>query len=201
MKIGIFGGSFDPVHYGHLMMAEQTREAFELDQVILMPAWMNPFKTGNPPAEAKHRLKMTQIAAEGNSRFLVSSLEAENPETSYTIDTLLKLKKNYPEETEFFLMGGSDLLSGFQNWKQWERILTEARMIIFSRGEEDARNLKDQYPFILPFHSFTLSLSSTFIRDLIRQGRSIRYLVPEGVREYIEKNSLYQISDSDDKSV
>lgn len=199
MKIGIFGGSFDPIHIGHLMVAEQMLVELKLDKIVFIPAQINPFKTQTPPIKAKHRVKMTQLAIQDNPQFLLNTLEIKSPPPSYTIDTLLKLKKNYPPSTQFFLLAGSDILENFKNWKEWEKIIQNAKIAIFLREQHhNMKELQQQYPFIILIHSFLIPFSSTQIRSWIAKKKSFRYTLPPKVYDYIQKNKLYQIANSDD---
>jgi len=199
LKIGLFGGSFDPIHIGHLMVAEQMLYELQLDKILFIPAQINPFKTQTPPIKAKHRVKMTQLAIQNNSQFLLNTLEIKSPPPSYTIDTLLKLKETYPSHTQFFLLAGSDILENFKNWKEWKKIIQNTKIAIFLREHHhNAKELQQQYPFIILPHSFLIPFSSSQIRSWIAQKKPFRYTLPPKVYDYIQKNKLYQIANSDD---
>ncbi|PMP72639.1 MAG: nicotinic acid mononucleotide adenylyltransferase [Thermodesulfovibrio aggregans] len=205
MKIGLFGGTFNPIHYGHLRVAEEVREAFLLDKIIFIPAGIPPLKKYDI-VEAMHRLKMTELAVKDNPFFEVSDFEAKQKKPSYTINTLTHLKRLYQKDTLFFIMG-IDAFLELKSWYRYEELLRMVDFIIMSRPgfdnlqnyefieDEEAENCfkiknSDKRAFFISVSPFWIS--STQIRKMIQNEKSIRYLVPEEVRKYIEDNKLYR---------
>ena len=170
-KIGILGGSFDPVHAGHLMMAESAAGAFELDKVIFVVANQSPFK--KVKATAQDRLSIIKAAIKSNSRLAVSDIELKRGGISYTADTLGHFKKTCPR-AELFLIIGDDLTAGLSRWRNIAAVKKCARFIVIERGWFD--------------------VSSTLIRRRLRQKKSIRYLTTDAVIKYINRHHLYQES-------
>ena len=200
MKIGIFGGSFDPVHLGHLILAEQCREKAGLDEVWIVPAATSPLKPDGPIAKSRQRVEMLQLATAGHDNMHVSSIEIERGETSFTIDTLRTIHQERPQDALFLLLG-SDSLTTFDKWKEPEAICEIATpLIVARRGFEistnalvpfcdaaRAKEIRDHQISDLP----VVEISSTVIRESVKQGRSIRYLTPRPVEMYILTNGLY----------
>lgn len=188
-KIGIYGGSFDPVHFAHLTVAEQIREEFDLDLIIWMPTFQNPFKSTHNESD-KIRLEMLNLAIQDNPDFLIEDYEIKE-KNPYTVVSLKALKKKYGIDNQYFLMIGSDNIKNFHLWKDSKKILELCTLIVFSR-DKNTQQLKKQFPFALFCDTLQYTLSSTFIRDKIQKNQSIRYLTPDLVIEYIIKNNLYQ---------
>ncbi|MBM4168215.1 MAG: nicotinate-nucleotide adenylyltransferase [Ignavibacteria bacterium] len=187
-QIGLFGGSFDPPHLAHLIIAECAREQLELEKVIFIPAHQSPHKTGPILTAPTHRKEMTAIAIEGHSAFEVSDVEMRRKGISYTIDTLKHFRERYPG-AELFLIVGSDSLDQFQSWKSPKEILSLATLTVFPRrwGVE----VKDKSTIIL--HAPVIEISSTDIRRRVKMGRTIRYMVPPKVEKYIRLHHLYSM--------
>ncbi len=191
-RIGIFGGTFDPPHLAHLIAGEIAVEAFALDKLFLIPANVPPHKTGGNISSSEHRLTMTELAAQGNEKFEVSRVELDRPGPSYTIDTLHEIQHQLsPEKILLFI--GLDQMAIFHTWHKWEQILESAEVVVMIRPwqkfDEIDSSLIDRIK-ILPMP--LMDISSTDIRARVRAGKSIRYLVPDGVREYIAEHRLYQ---------
>jgi nicotinate-nucleotide adenylyltransferase len=191
-RIGILGGTFDPIHLGHLVMAEQVREKLRLNQVIFIPSANPPHKTERKLSPAGDRFQMTRLGVDGNSKFLVSDLELKRRGLSYTIDTLKQLKKLYPGQEIYFLTG-SDVLDEIQTWREPEQIYVQAKVVIairpgFDRFDPENRFAKKS--IIVPI--IGIDVSSSQIRAKVRKGESIRYLVPIKVEEYINRKKLYR---------
>jgi nicotinate-nucleotide adenylyltransferase len=183
MRVGLLGGSFDPVHYGHLRAAEWALGAFALQEVRFVPARQSPFK-GPCAASAADRRAMLDLAVEGNPAFLVEGCELEREAPSYTVDTLKALTERNPG-SRFILILGSDAASGFEAWRDHEEIRRLAEIHVLGRPGEAVSNL--------PIVSFEgLAISSSAIRGALKALKSIRYLTPESVRLYIEEKGLYQ---------
>lgn len=180
MRVGLLGGSFDPVHYGHLRAAEWALGAFGLQSVRLMPARQSPFK-GPSVASDVDRLTMLSLSVAGNDALSVESCELEREPPSFTVDTLRTLKKLSPG-TAFTLILGSDAAAGLHQWHESAEVQRLADIQVLSRP--DASGAIDAFP--------GLAISSTEIRTLIQSGHSIRYLTPEPVRRYIEEKGLYK---------
>jgi nicotinate-nucleotide adenylyltransferase len=193
MRVGVFGGTFDPVHLGHLILAEQCREQAQLDQVLFVPASQPPHK---PTAHASFaaRVEMLQLAISGNAAFGVDELEAERGGPSYTADTLDELHRRRPDAT-LLLIIGADSLRDFPTWYQTERILQRATLLVVPRHGTplpDAAKL----PWGLSAHSRVvaipeINIASRDLRRLLGAGRSIRYQVPRAVEAYIQDKGLY----------
>lgn len=191
MRIGLFGGSFNPPHLAHLIVAETIREQFDLDAIWWIPAYQPPHKTGEALAAAAHRLAMTQAAVAGNPAFEVSDLEIQREGTSYTVDTVCTLQAKHPNHP-FFLLIGSDSLQGFSSWHQPEEIVARVPLIVYRRPGTAAINVEPSFAERVHFaEAPLLEISGTKIRRRLREGRSIRYLVPDVVRAYIDQHKLY----------
>ena len=183
VRVGLLGGSFDPVHYGHLRAAQWSLEAFGLDEVRLIPARQSPFK-GPCAASGEDRRAMLSLAVEGNSALVVEGCELEREAPSYTVDTLRMLTARLPQ-CRFTLILGSDAAAGLDRWQESAEVRRLAEIRVLGRPGDEATN-----PGVAPFEG--LSISSTGIRDAVKSSRSIRYLTPESVRIYIEEKGLYQ---------
>jgi len=191
-KIGILGGTFDPVHLGHLVLAEQVMEKLRLDRVIFIPSASPPHKTKRKLSSARDRFRMTKLALEGNLKFSISDLELKRDGLSYTIDTLKTLKKVY-RNSEIYFLTGSDMLDEIHTWRDPEQIYKLVKMVIairpgFDRFDGDNHFAKKS--IIVPITG--MDISSTGIREMVRKGESVRYLVPLKVEEYIKEKKLYR---------
>jgi len=181
LRVGLFGGSFDPVHYGHLRAAQWALEAFELQEVRLVPARQSPFK-GPCAASGAARRAMLDLAVAGNPALVVEACELEREGPSYTVDTLRTLTARSPR-SHFTLVLGSDAAAGLDRWRESAEVRRLAEVRVLGRpGDPD--------PAVVPFEG--LAISSTDIRDAVKASRSIRYLTPESVRLYIEEKGLYK---------
>jgi nicotinate-nucleotide adenylyltransferase len=210
MKLGIFGGTFNPIHFGHLRAAEEVRYLAGLDKVIFMPSGNPPLKSSEL-AEASHRYAMTRLATQSNVNFLVSDIEMRQDVKSYTIATVNTLSRMYPEDELFFIMG-LDAFLDLPNWREPDRLITSIDFIIVTRPGFELKELNAS-PYIedeiIKFDAGVTSLhlrggrkacvaavsvfdvSSTTIRSLVMTGKSIRYLLPEAVEHYIVSHRLY----------
>jgi nicotinate-nucleotide adenylyltransferase len=188
MKIGILGGTFNPIHLGHLILAEEAREKLGLDKIIFVPAYLPPHKESLDIAPAGMRLEMVRLATKGNRNFLVSDIEIKRDGRSYTIDTIKEFKRKYPKDDLYFVIG-SDLLNYLEGWKDLSEIIRIVKFIAATRPG---------YPLEkIPAHISTLAIravdiSGFEIRRAIKQDKSFRYLVPDTVYRYINKNKLYK---------
>ncbi len=197
-KVGIMGGTFDPIHVGHLIMAEQAYEKFELDKVLIMPTGQPPHKDNEVSATTKQRVNMVRLAIEGNSHFELSLMEVERKGYTYTYETLQILKEKNPD-TEFYFIMGADSLFDFEGWKEPALIcencvLLPAVRYNLSDKEMDAqiKRIREKYNAdIRKLDIPNIDVSSRMIRSKVTMGKSIRYFVPNDVRNYIYINSLY----------
>ncbi|MBR7025327.1 MAG: nicotinate-nucleotide adenylyltransferase [Selenomonadaceae bacterium] len=198
MKIGIMGGTFDPIHLGHLATAEAVRESFSLDEILFIPAARPPHKLGRPVTDEKHRLAMTILATRSNKFFKVSDMELKRTGLSYTLDTMNELYKTFGDATELFFIIGADSLADLFKWHAAKELVEKCHFIATTRQGVDVNFSAVENFFGAAakehIHRVTtpgLEISSTDLREKIRCGRSIKYLVPEAVEEYILKEGLY----------
>ncbi|MCX6366080.1 MAG: nicotinate-nucleotide adenylyltransferase [Armatimonadetes bacterium] len=195
-KLGVFGGTFDPIHYGHLRIAEEARERFGLDHILFVPNKVSPFKIGDTSTPATLRVELVQEAIAGNPHFSVWTGELEREGTSYTVETLRALAQEFPDSALYFLTG-TDAVRDIGKWREPEACLTLAQFVAFYRpgvSEAEARiGVPDELEPQIIFAAMNgLDISSTEIRQRVQASRSIRYLVPESVVALIEKKRLYQ---------
>ncbi len=193
-KIGILGGTFDPIHLGHLILAEQLAEKLKLDKVLFIPSASPPHKELNLVSSAKDRLEMTRLAVEDNHLFSVSDIELKREGKSYTVITIQKLKELYPD-SELYLLGGSDILDEIKIWREPQKIYELIRVVIgvrpgFNRIYKENEFFKKS--IIVQING--LEVSSTRIREKVKKGESIKYLVPPKVEEYIKATRLFTSS-------
>lgn len=192
MKIGVFGGTFDPPHIGHLIIAEEAREQLNLTKVIFVPAFTPPHKQPEGVATPLQRYRMVALAIQGNSFFEVSQLELKRKGISYTLDTLRALKERYPK-AELFLILGSDNLLDFHTWKSPSKILAIASLVVYEReGFEMKEGMSFSQARPIKLSGAGVDISSSSIRKRVRAGKSIRYMVPTAVERYIDENKLYK---------
>ena len=187
-RIGLLGGTFDPVHLGHLVLAEEIAEALKLDKVIFVPAYRPPHKTQRPSANPKDRYKMTELAIAGNSRFKISDIEISTKRKCFTVETIRKFKRVYKNSKLFFITG-SDSLFALPAWKEIEEIYKISQFVI---GRRPGYPLESVPHKVLVVKISPIDISSSQIRKWIKQGRSVKYLVPESVIRYIKKKGLYK---------
>jgi nicotinate-nucleotide adenylyltransferase len=199
MRLGLFGGTFDPIHLGHLIVAEQCREACGLDRVWFVVAGAPPHKLGERTAVA-HRLEMARIAVAGHPAFEVSEIETSRPGPHYSVETLEAVHVARPGDDLFFLIG-ADSLADLPHWRQPERIARLATLVVVNRpGIDPAATAAwpDLGPDARPMLSVTIppiGIASHDLRRRLAEGRSIRYLVPRGVEAYVEAQGLYRQED------
>lgn len=198
-KIGIMGGTFNPIHFGHLLLAEQAMEAYDLDEVLFIPSGNPYMKDAEPIVNGDIRAKMIELALEEHPYFRLSSIELERKGPTYTYETLEELKKKNSDCTYFFITGADSLLT-METWKNPERIFRNCVVIASVRGtgtEEKIRKIATHliYEYQADVHILPtrfIDLSSSEIRHRIADGKSVRYMLPEKVREYIFENGLYR---------
>lgn len=189
MRAGLYFGSFNPIHNGHLIIAQSVLEYAKLDEIWFIVSPQNPFKRNKKLLHEFDRYDMVRLSIEDNDRFRVSDIEFNMPRPSFTIDTLVYMKEKNPSR-EFKLIIGGDNLAVFPKWKNSEKILDEFGLIVYPRpGSADAEEL--EHPNIDYIKAPLLDISATFIRKCIREGKSIKYLVPQKAAEFISDRKLY----------
>ena len=189
MNIGLFFGSFNPVHTGHLIIANHILNETGLEKIWLIVSPLNPFKNDNSLLDEYARLDLIKAAIENDKRVVPSDVEFQLSRPSFTISTLNYLKENYPENN-FSIIMGSDSFQSLHLWKNFESIIRHYKILIYRRPGYEVENRINAEIEILD--APLLGISSTEIRKLIKRGKSVRYLVPERVREEIEKNQYYR---------
>jgi nicotinate-nucleotide adenylyltransferase len=193
-KVGILGGSFNPIHNQHLLNAQNALEQFELDEVWFVPNQIHAFKGKMKDLDVNHQIKMLELAIEEKEKFKYNDIELFQKKTSFTFDTLKKLQQKYPE-TEFFLIIGADNLVNFHKWYKADKILEKYKVICIFRADENTvldKKLEKYQCKILFVKSLISELSSSFLRDTLKAGKSIRYYLPDKVYNYIKENRLYE---------
>ncbi|HEX7595273.1 MAG TPA: nicotinate-nucleotide adenylyltransferase [Gemmatimonadaceae bacterium] len=192
MRIGVFGGTFDPPHIGHLLVANDAREALELDRVIFVPAGAQPFKVDTPPvASGQDRLEMVRLAVADDAHYAVDDAEINRKGLSFTVDTLEHLSERNPAARLFLLMG-EDVLAGFEKWRSPARIRELATLVAVSRGGLQGSAVDPATSAVLRVSTRRVDVSSTEIRERRRAGKSIKGFVPESVERFIDVRGLYR---------
>ncbi len=214
MKIGLFGGTFDPIHWGHLRSAEEVSETFGLDRVFFVPASIPPHKRDQATTPVVHRLRMVRLAVARNRRFAVSTAEITRPGVSYSIDTIRSFARKRRKHDALYFIIGLDAFREIGTWKDFADLFTLCNFIVTSRpGSKDPNPLRGTSVAVkklfcydekegcyrhrsgsrLLFIELTdIAISASEIRDLVKRGQSIRYLVPSSVENYIKKTGLYK---------
>ena len=213
MRLGILGGTFDPIHFGHLRTAEEIGQEMDLEKVCLIPSASPPHKTEEPVTSFDHRLTMTRLAIFGSSLLDALDLEGRRAGPSYSIETLKELHEIFKPDPDLFFILGIDAFLEINTWKEYERLFDYAHFVIISRpgyrkekiepffmksGLEIKKTLEADAFLIKSGKTLTLKettlmdISSTHIREMVQQGKSIRFLVPGAVRDYIAKKGLYK---------
>ncbi len=197
VRIGLLGGTFDPPHYGHLLMADTARAQLRLDSVLFAPAGQPPHKPDRPISPVHHRLAMLQRAIADEPTFQLSTVDVDRPGPHYTVDTLTLLRQNYAQAW-LYLIVGSDSLADLPGWRQPGRILQLAHLAVMPRpGSTDLRpaDLKDRgleaEPEVEWLAGPAVAISSTALRRRVSRGLPLRYLLPPAVADYIQQNELY----------
>lgn len=198
-RIGIIGGTFNPIHFGHLLIAEQSYQEYDLDEVRFLPAGHPPHKQSQQIASNEDRLAMLRLAVENVPYFQISDYELQKQGLSYTYETLSYFSAQESDAVFYFIMG-ADSVKDLDCWKHPEIILKKAKILAAVRGDTDIEGLKEEadrlsqkyQASILLLHTPQLDISSRDLRRRVAEGRSIRFMVPESVRNYIEDHDLYQ---------
>ncbi|HKN65451.1 MAG TPA: nicotinate-nucleotide adenylyltransferase [Gemmatimonadaceae bacterium] len=191
MRLGIFGGSFDPPHVGHLLVAVDAFDALSLDKLIFVPAAVQPLKAGTAAAAPQQRLSMVRLLVGADPRFGVDTVEIERDGLSYTVDTLDTFAQRFPSAERFFVVG-EDAMTAFGAWKAPEQIMRLARVAILRRPGAAAVELSKAPDGTISLSTRLIEVSSTEIRERVRDGKSIRGFVPESVAAFIETERLYR---------
>ncbi|MSR57607.1 MAG: nicotinate-nucleotide adenylyltransferase [Planctomycetaceae bacterium] len=199
MRLGIFGGTFDPVHYGHLLLAEQCREQCQLDEVWFLPSGAPPHKLEQPITPGAARADMLELAIAGHDRFKVDRRELRKTVPSFTVETLAELEQEGPQRELFFLMG-ADSLRDFPAWREPARILELARLVVVNRADEPLADLRDLCRALGDDAASRVQLvtiprvdfSSSDLRQRVAEQRSLRYMTPRAVECYLETHVLYR---------
>jgi len=191
LKLGVLGGTFDPVHAGHLALAEGARRQLRLEKVLLIPAGQPWRKAGRAVSAAEHRVAMLRLAAAGNPGLEVSTVEVDRPGPTYTVETLAKLKDEWPNE-ELVLILGEDALADLPNWRDADRIREFATLAVARRSEGD-RAVEIATAAGMTWLTIPrIEISASAIRERVRAGLPVRDLVPEAVAEYIDEHGMYR---------
>ncbi len=199
LKYGIMGGTFDPIHIGHLVLAEEVRTKLGLDKVIFIPSGNPPHKNFKNVSAANHRYYMTLLATVSNPYFEVSPIEIERTGKAYTVDTIKLLREKYKDEVELYFITGADAILDLPNWKNPEELLELCKFVAatrpgfnFTKMEEGIKNIEEKHnKKIYTIFAPALKISSTDIRNRIKANCSVKYLLSESVEHYIYKNNLY----------
>ncbi len=198
-KLGILGGTFNPIHIGHLLLAEAAFDEVQLDGVMFLPSGQSYMKASDSILPADERLKIVETAIKEHPDFFVSDMEIKRSGNTYTYETLSAIKAIHPNTQLYFIMG-ADCLFSIENWKNPDKIFDMCTIIAVVRDDVDAAELKEQAEklkskfhakiILLPF--LKTEISSTAIRERIKEGKTIRYMVPEAVRIYLSENNFYK---------
>lgn len=203
-RIGVLGGTFDPPHLGHLLIAETARVALGLESVLFVPAGEPWLKSGQRITPAAHRLRMAQLATADNPDFCVSDCEVRRSGASYTVDTLRELRSTYRPETGLYFIVGSDVLDQFHRWKEPDAILGLCRLAVIERpgGPADGIGaLSERFPdevasgAVISVAGPRVDFSASELRRILAAGLSTRYQIPDPVAEYIAEHGLYRVAD------
>lgn len=191
-RIGILGGTFNPIHIGHLMIAQMVLEKFDLDKVIFVPSYLPPHKSGRNLISADHRLRMVRLAARGNRHFEVSSFEIAKRGKSYSVDTVRHFRRRYPIAKLFFIIG-SDHIAKLHAWKNIREVIKMVSFIaVYRPGFKTIRSKIRVKPMIIP----GVHTSSSDIRRRLVAAKTVKHLIPENVLRYIRKHKLYRLNNA-----
>ena len=202
-KIGIMGGTFDPIHIGHLILGEKTYEQLGLDKILFMPAGNPPHKQNRAgQATDAQRVEMVEKAISGNPHFELSLIEMNDRGFTYTYHTLETLKKQNPD-TDYYFIIGADSLYDFSDWKEPARICAACTIVVAVRDHVPVQKLNEQMAYLsevyhghfISLNTLNIDISSKMLRSWHQEGRSLRYYVPDAVAEYIDKNHIYQTTE------
>ena len=205
-KVGIMGGTFDPIHYGHLILAQNALDTFSLDEILFVPSGTPWLKESTKVLSKNKRVSMTGMAIEDNPDFALSTIEIDREGNSYSYETVEELKRMQPKTDFYFIMGADSLLE-IERWKHPDRLMAECTLLVAVRDDCDREGLEKQIIYltdkyqadirILPANR--IDISSTKIRRMIREGKSVRYMLPDQIIRFIQKNHLYRQETSSEK--
>lgn len=191
MKLGVLGGTFDPIHFGHLRIAEAARKIIGLDKVVFIPTGIPWLKAGTKITDANHRMEMVRLAIKPNKFFSVSSIDVDRLGNTYTRDTLVELKKELPTSTQIFFIIGGDSFNSFSKWKEPEEILRLANLVVIKRPGhlwQQFNKIQDNVIFV---EGPIVNISGTEIRSRAADGNLLEEMIPKSVEDYIYQNNLY----------
>jgi len=188
MKIGILGGTFNPIHLGHLILADEVREKLHLDKIIFVPTYLPPHKVDGDIILAEHRIKMLELAIKDNSCFVLSDMEIKRGGRSYTIDSIKAFSKLYAQDELYFIIG-SDLFKYLNEWKDLKEIISMVKFVVATRPGYPLENIPH---YITTIDIRAVDISAFEIRQRVKENYSFRYLVSEGVKDYILQEGLYK---------
>ena len=201
MKIGVIGGTFDPVHYGHLILADRAAEYLELPKVLFIPSNMPPHKDLGKITPVRHRIEMLRLAIENNDIFELSTVECDRDGMSYSYETFGILHEMFGEDTDFYFIVGSDVLFDLASFKNFDILSKSCSFAVAVRSGANTQELRavsaklsSEYGariIHVPYHE--IDISSTIIREKVTSGESVRYMLPDTVRNYIRENGLYMV--------
>jgi nicotinate-nucleotide adenylyltransferase len=192
VRVGVFGGTFDPPHIGHLLLASDAREALTLDRIVFVPAGAQPLKVDTPPgASARDRLEMVRLAVADDANYTVDDTEINRKGLSYTVDTLAHLSGRFPQ-AKLYLLLGEDSLASFDQWREPERIRELASLAVMRRDGVPGAGVKPIPSGVVEVSTRRVDVSSTEIRERLRAGKSIKGFVPESVERFVEARGLYR---------
>ena len=189
-KVGIYSGSFNPIHHGHVMLANYLVEFSDLDELWFVVTPQNPLKKKEDLLDDDERLKMVQLAVGDDPRFHVSDIEMHLPTPSYTINTLTALSEQHPD-CEFIFICGMDSLQNLKNWREYQKILDNYELLVFPREGFDGGDLIN-YPSVNVLKTPIIEVSSTFIRNCVKEGRDMRHFMPEKAFQYMQEHHFYE---------
>lgn len=189
MRIGILGGTFNPIHIAHLILAEEALSKLKLDKVVFVPTYIPPHKNIDVAIKPKDRLKMVELAIEDNESFEVSAFELDAKKKSYSIDTIRQFRAVYGDSAQLYFITGSDLLKDLFSWKNVNEIFKMSKFVVANRPGYPVEGVPEEAETVV---ITPIEVSSEDIRKRLEEARSIRYLVPEKVRRYIIKHDLYR---------
>ncbi len=199
MKIGVLGGTFNPIHTGHLILAENAYDFVSLDQILFIPSGISYLKDQDEIVSGSDRIRMIEMAIAGNDHFALSTIETERKGNSYTYETLAMLKAKKPDD-ELFFIGGADILMTIETWKEPQKIFQNATLVIAPRNFREIEELETKKQFlydkygasIMIMDTINLEISSSMLRERLENDLSIRYYVPDAVAQYIAEHGLYR---------
>lgn len=191
MKIGVLGGSFNPIHIGHAILANYITQCTDIEQLWLMVSPQNPLKSELPQSYDVHRLAMTELVASKCDNVITSGFEFTLPKPSYTVDTLKALREKFPQH-EFVLVIGADNWQNFEKWKDWQEMLDKHNILVYPRMGSEIVIPDDLCNKVEKLDSPIIEISSTYIREQLKKGKNMNFFLPKDVYRYILENNLYR---------